>query len=219
MFIKINLPKENAMENRPNLTHKELREYLLALYYYTLGEIEKMISAHLGKETKVQDETSERLNLLFPFLADTVAKHMLTGNKDAPLLSHEDRDGFVKIFYQCMDIEVETMDEDEKTYIDAVVDQFLEQETSGDSPSSLNCEQAWKMVSASVQTSAINCVPLCDPLSLQSGLNESIRVKYPTKEHYMNKVRRSILIATKDPHAFSMQMKIIEIIADRAYGE
>ncbi|MFA6566425.1 MAG: hypothetical protein WCT48_06790, partial [Candidatus Paceibacterota bacterium] len=60
---------------------------------------------------------------------------------------------------------------------------------------------------------------LCDPLSLQSGLNESIRVKYPTKELYMNKVRRNTLNTVKNPHSFSLQMKVFEILANRVYGE
>lgn len=206
------------MKNRPNLTHEELREYLLALYYYSIHEMEKIISSlyKSEQEVKLLDEMPDPL---FQFMADTVAGHMLTGNKDAPLLSREDRDGLVKIFYQCMDIEVETIDEDEKTYIDAAVDQFLEQEVSGESLSSLNCEQAWSMVAASVQSSTINDIPLCDPLSLQSGLNESIRIKYSTKELYMNKVRRNALNTEKNPRSFSLQMKVFKILANRVYGE
>jgi hypothetical protein len=206
------------MENRPNLTHKELREYLLAFFCYSIREMEKIISSLCkeGEETKLSSEIPIPL---FQFMADTVAKHMLTGNEDAPVILKEDRDGLVKTFYQCMNIKAEMLDEEEKKYLEAVIDQFLEKEISGESLSSLNCGQAWSMVEASVQTSGINGVPLNDPLSLQSGWNEAIRIKYPTKDLYIKASERNALNTAKSPHSFSIHMKVIEIIAKRAYGE
>jgi hypothetical protein len=207
------------MKNRTNLTHEELCEYLLALSTYATTEMMKIISLYEYKEG-CQLLEDIPFAPLFKFMTETMSGRMLTGDKNTPLMSTKDKDGLVRVFYQCLKIEPKELDEDEKKFLEAQVEQFLEQELSGENFSSLNYTQAWTMTEASIQASVTNNVSLCDPISLQEGWNESIRVKYPTKELFISESRKNALNNSKtNAHSFVILMKVIEVLAKRAYGE
>lgn len=206
------------MKNQPNLTREELRGYLLAFFRYTMDEITKIIFS------LYKDAGEFKLSDLIPdpflqFLANLIAERMFTQDANGPLVSLEDRDDFVKIFYQCFSTNADPIDEEELAYINAMVEARLEQEMAGEGVSSLNCGQAWAAVEASAKTAATNGISLCDPRSLQNGWNESIRVKYPTKELYIKAQKRAAALREKNPHSFSVRMKAIEIMANRAFGK
>jgi hypothetical protein len=207
------------MKNRSDITYKELCEYLLALSTYVLTEMVKIISLY-EREEDYEPLGEIPFAPLFKFMTETMAERMLMGDKDTPLISIEDKDGLIKAFYQCLDVKPEEIDEDEKKFLEAQCEQFLEQELSGENFSSLDYTQAWIMTEASIQASVINNVSLCDPISLQEGWNESIRVKYPTKELFMSESRKNALNRSNtNAHSFAILTKVIEVLAKRAYGK